>query len=484
MKINYISIWQQKRSLIDVEAHIHQYLYHRDIVGSTHTHSFIFAQEGIAEEFHREIDNQKWIRKGSDFLKKKFVLKLLAQGKALRSDFQAFLRQLQCLDLVKLSNTELSVFFLKGYQYHSRYRAFFKTSRPEFLSIAEKRLKKLLRKNTHTKNMADKSFEILTSPSEFDEVDYEFNDWLKLLAQAQLSEYNINKHLKRYTWLVAHTYNQKIIMEMMNNRFGQDKKKLLELQHEFNDKVNYKKSLLSSRRGLLKRINNPEAAYLSWLFRELSVERMRLKGGWAGSDFYYYSLFREIERRTKIFLSDLYSCYRVDEVIKALRSGEHVRENELQRRKRAYVLCLNNGLIYFKSGTVAVKIAEQALEKFHSISKTELTGQIACLGKALGKAHIVIPGNLDMLLHDLKSFQQGEILITTMTQPNMVPIMKKAAAIVTDEGGITSHAAIISREFKIPCIVGTQRATKIFRNGDQVMVNADSGTVSKIKNTL
>ena len=65
-----------------------------------------------------------------------------------------------------------------------------------------------------------------------------------------------------------------------------------------------------------------------------------------------------------------------------------------------------------------------------------------------------------------------------MTQPNMVPLMRRAAAMVTDEGGLTSHAAIMAREFKIPCIVGTEIATKILGDGDMVEVNATKGTVT------
>ena len=67
-----------------------------------------------------------------------------------------------------------------------------------------------------------------------------------------------------------------------------------------------------------------------------------------------------------------------------------------------------------------------------------------------------------------------------MTRPELVPAMKKAAAIVTDEGGLTSHAAIVSRELGIPCVVGTKISTKIFKDGDLVEVNANHGSVRKI----
>jgi pyruvate, water dikinase len=68
-----------------------------------------------------------------------------------------------------------------------------------------------------------------------------------------------------------------------------------------------------------------------------------------------------------------------------------------------------------------------------------------------------------------------------MTTPDFVPIMGKAGAIITDEGGITCHAAIVSREMKIPCVVGTEIATKVLKDGDLVEVDADNGVVRKVE---
>ena len=76
--------------------------------------------------------------------------------------------------------------------------------------------------------------------------------------------------------------------------------------------------------------------------------------------------------------------------------------------------------------------------------------------------------------------QKGEILVAIMTTPDFTPALKKAAAIVTDEGGVTCHAAIISRELGIPCVVGTRIATRTFKNGDILEVDANHGIVRKI----
>ncbi|MBU1031264.1 MAG: hypothetical protein KKB65_08575, partial [Nanoarchaeota archaeon] len=75
----------------------------------------------------------------------------------------------------------------------------------------------------------------------------------------------------------------------------------------------------------------------------------------------------------------------------------------------------------------------------------------------------------------------GEIIFTGMSTPDFVPLIKKAAAIVTDEGGVLCHAAIISRELKKPCIVGTKIATQVFKDGDLVEVDANKGVVKKLK---
>lgn len=88
-----------------------------------------------------------------------------------------------------------------------------------------------------------------------------------------------------------------------------------------------------------------------------------------------------------------------------------------------------------------------------------------------------MPDDLEMLKNSIKLFQEEEVLVTTMTQPNMMVIAQKAGAIVTDEGGITSHAAIIARELKIPCIVGCLHAMEVLSDGEEIEVNANSGVV-------
>jgi phosphohistidine swiveling domain-containing protein len=105
---------------------------------------------------------------------------------------------------------------------------------------------------------------------------------------------------------------------------------------------------------------------------------------------------------------------------------------------------------------------------------SEVKGMIAQPGKVTGKVKIV------QSLKDINKVKEGDILVTQMTFPSFITAMHRAVAFVTDEGGITCHAAIVSREMKKPCIIGTKIATKVFKDGDLVEVDANNGTVKKL----
>lgn len=92
----------------------------------------------------------------------------------------------------------------------------------------------------------------------------------------------------------------------------------------------------------------------------------------------------------------------------------------------------------------------------------------------VGAGKVVVMGNDPAAIH---SMPQGSILVTEMTTPDFVPAMKKASALVTDKGGRTCHAAIVSRELGLPCIVGTGDATKVLKTGQEVTVHATEGKV-------
>ena len=81
----------------------------------------------------------------------------------------------------------------------------------------------------------------------------------------------------------------------------------------------------------------------------------------------------------------------------------------------------------------------------------------------------------------IREMNKGDVLVSGSTGPEMIRACHKAGAIITEEGGICSHAAIVSRELKIPCIIGTKIATKLLKDGDEVEVDANKGVVKILK---
>lgn len=124
-----------------------------------------------------------------------------------------------------------------------------------------------------------------------------------------------------------------------------------------------------------------------------------------------------------------------------------------------------------KTTTTSLRNAEQAVKKATNGMKLLVTGDSASPGLVSGIVrHIMTP-------KEIYKLKTGEVMVTSMTTPDFVPAMKKAAALITDKGGQTSHAAIVSRELGLPCVVGTGNATKVLKEGRAVTVNGKTGEV-------
>ncbi|MFH0972175.1 MAG: PEP-utilizing enzyme [Candidatus Micrarchaeota archaeon] len=162
--------------------------------------------------------------------------------------------------------------------------------------------------------------------------------------------------------------------------------------------------------------------------------------------------------------SELIDCFKRKQL-----DGKLVKE-----RRRYSIMVIGKGRDGIYVGKDAAELEKILLQGEKTVFD-EVRGQCASIGRAEGHVRIVNTSK------DISKMKPGDILVSGMTRPELVPAMKKAAAIVTDEGGITSHAAIISRELGIPCIIGTKYATKMLKDGDFVEVNANHGVVRKVE---
>jgi len=192
---------------------------------------------------------------------------------------------------------------------------------------------------------------------------------------------------------------------------------------------------------------------------------------------YYLELYcEEIAKRFNLKRKEL-DNYTFEELKDFLLIGKRLRKDILKKRKMVSACVITKGKRDEINKTWFYgKQAKEILKRTsHKITK-EIKGQVASspVKKIEGKVQVI----LDISKQD---FKKGNILVTTMTRPEFVPLMRKAKAIITDEGGLTSHAAILSREMKKVCVIGTKIATKVLKDGDLVEVDANKGIVRKIK---
>ncbi len=162
------------------------------------------------------------------------------------------------------------------------------------------------------------------------------------------------------------------------------------------------------------------------------------------------------------------------EVALWFRHGEPSVRDLTRRQVSSGFVCSRNGY------TVAVgrdgdRLRRAMFPKKQADVVRDIRGLAASVGRVIGRVKVV--GSVK----EIGKVETGDILVAVMTRPDYIAGIKKAAALVTNEGGITCHAAIISRELGIPCIIGTKIATEVFHDGDLVEVNANHGVVTLLE---
>jgi pyruvate,water dikinase len=145
----------------------------------------------------------------------------------------------------------------------------------------------------------------------------------------------------------------------------------------------------------------------------------------------------------------------------------------VKRKKFILIHYYKNNLTY-GSGQKERKIIKPFLKKNVKTGIKTIAGTVVSAG--CGKIQGIV--RILSTARHVDKMKEGEVLVASMTSPEFIVAMRKAAAIINDEGGITSHAAIVSRELNIPCIVGAKIATKVLKDGQLVGVNANHGIIS------
>jgi len=425
--------------------------------------------DGYITAYGAETAIKKASEEGDELLKEEVFKNHIENLNKLAKKRQEFIHYLHNTDLSNLSNEEIANLVGTFSNTLSKVLAYFVISRPECTDHLSEDLLSEMKKQETNESKLNKDFSNLTFPTDQDIIKKEHK--LRLELKKDPTQENIKKHILSFPWLYWTEYNLNNAIEQLKSSLKNES--IGELQKTIENEEKGLTNLKNKKQETLNKYKSNTIHILSNRISWLGHNRLEVKSLFAGLELISYPLFKEIERRTNISINQIMANYLPEDLKTAILTGKKITDQDITKRKNIIFYNKDNQIITLQ-GKKAKNFSQYYLsEHFNLEGITEVKGTIASKGKTTGKVRIIRLGEDS----DLSSFQEGEILLSEMTQPRMMPIMKKARAIVTDEGGLASHAAIISRELGIPCIVGTHKATRVFKDGDLVEVDANEGTV-------
>ncbi|MFA6605058.1 MAG: PEP-utilizing enzyme [Patescibacteria group bacterium] len=384
------------------------------------------------------------------------------------NDFESVIDKVDKINLEKLNDEELALLYDSFYEAYLEQFTYFMTLGdavsmhadryiiPEFEKILGNRFNEIFPKLITTKHI---------SFIEEEQVDREkLLQYLKDGKKIPLDK--LEQHSAKYFYIQNnYAKGNYLTVDDFSKIIYQDFKKLID-----HTPSKTRESILKEREGLIKelKLSKWNLSLIDMMDEFFGIQDTRKKYVLM-ANYYQFKFLREVEKRTKVPFDLLtYSVY--SEFRKVL--AKKIDKEELEGRKEMCV-CIQTPNSY---EIISGKTVKELLDLYQNKKGVteELKGVVASKGKAQGVVKIILK------IHDMINMDEGDILVSSMTRPEMAPAMKKAAAIITDEGGITCHAAIVSRELGIPCIIGTKIATQVLKDGDKVEVDADNGVVKKL----
>ena len=277
-------------------------------------------------------------------------------------------------------------------------------------------------------------------------------------------------HTKRFFWIGNSWADAKILTsDFFKAKINRLEQEQVNFKKELEKAENNTKVITEQKRLILQKHPKLTSEVQSAInfFQLMTTWREKRKKWALISAHYLNELVKEISRRTNVPRELLLFSQHHELTIPL--DQKYV--NTLKARTEFCLMFYDGENRRLITGDKAKQFVEKVKSEQQS-SGERLYGNVANPGKIEGIAKIIFT------TEDLYKMQEGDILVSPCTRPEYVSAMKKAAAILTDEGGITSHAAIVSRELGVPCIVGLRQATDLIKDGDKLEVNANHGIVT------
>ncbi len=348
-------------------------------------------------------------------------------------------------------------------------------------------LKKELIKSKFVKNDIDFIFLKISTCPNYSPLSYseEPLDLLKIASELKKGkniDQLIDKHIQKYSWMKgplefeSTAFAKEYYITRLNNLVNYD------IEAKIKNINDVRKINETEYKNILNQYEFTEKAKkLIKAIRDFIFLRSYMT---ECSDNLFYvgriTIFKEISNRTKIKEEDLIMLSDVEilDIMKNQGTMSEKIENTLENRKKGFAIMWLDGNTQTRFGDETLKLQNEIattyktlVDEKNKLGKRIIYGSIANKGKVRGIAKIL------NTYQDIYKVEKGDIIVTTMTSPEYTLAMEKAIGFITDEGGITCHAAILSREFNVPCVVGTINGTKEIKDGQIIELDAYNGKI-------
>lgn len=306
--------------------------------------------------------------------------------------------------------------------------------------------------------------------------DVKSKSWVELQLLSPQFARALEEHTKKHAWVYYVYAGPAFAVEQFYEFIQQYAQQAIDPMQKLNEIQERKKHIETEKEKFLSMypITEFERALLL-LAGKVVWAKPRRKDYQSKSYYHIEKVQKEIGKRFGMTLKQVRACPL--EYLKKMIEGEDVDHNVPNLVAEEHV-CLPNddGTVSILYGKEAMDFATKIIRKEESVEENvkEVHGTCACPGKGSGVVRII------NIASDMYKMNLGDVLVSTATTPSIIAAMKKASAIVTDEGGLTCHAAIVSRELNIPCVIGVKVATAVLKDGDVVEVDATQGVIKII----
>ncbi|MSR71330.1 MAG: hypothetical protein EXS50_01475 [Candidatus Taylorbacteria bacterium] len=452
-------------------------------------HRFFYYENGIGGAYFEEEEMKKAGEAGlKNFTNNKFVSNYFEEIDQMFRIAEKFTKQASTLNLKETTTSELKSFFDTGIHNIIEFFGYYLACQPQCVALFEKKVQEMLEKVLPV-NKVTEVYTLLSATTEITKLKKEEIHWLELAINAQKNLLNkvdenvkreIEKHYDEYFLLNVGDGGKPHTLDEFIKKFEKDSKNTTEeTSKELAQIYATIKHIENSQKECIKKyaLTKEIIEYCNLLAR-IGHYRLEMRiSGWMPMYHYVELILDEIGRRFSYNEKEIRFAT-VDE-INSIHEGKKIDKEILSERIHAFLFLIEEGKVSVLAGKEAKNKFNVLISKVDYSTIKEIKGNVAMKGKVKGKAVVFRWGN-DMD-EKIRLMDDNSILVAGQTRPQLMPLIVKSKGIVTDEGGITSHAAIVSRELSIPCVIGTKIATQVIKDGDYIEIDAEKGIITILK---